>query len=83
MYDGHQFIKIYGDEWVFDITEFLGYKVVLDKDEKTVKDYKLAFTVLGYDKEIIFEKHIRVPAKVLKATVDIIYKYRKEAYLDE
>lgn len=83
MYGGHQFIKICGDEWVFDITEFLGYKVVLEKDKKTVKDYKLAFTVLGYEKEIVFEKHTRVPAKVLKETVDIIKKYRKEAYLDE
>jgi len=81
MYEGHHFIKLCDGEWVFDITEFLGYKVVLDKDKKTVKDYKLAFTVVNYNKQIQFEKHIRVPAKVLKSTVEVIEQYEKEALL--
>lgn len=81
MYEGHQFMKICNDNWVFDITEFIGYKVMLDKDKKTVKSYKMAFTAIDMDKQIIFEKHIGVPAKVLKETVDIIKKYEKEAFV--
>jgi hypothetical protein len=70
-----------GDTWVFDITEFLGYKVVLAKDKKTVKEYKLAFTATSYNRQIVFEKHIGVPAKILKETVNIIEKYEQEAFV--
>ena len=82
MWDGHQFIKVCGDTWVFDITEFLGYKVVLAKDKKTVKEFKLAFTAMSYDKQIVFEKQIGVPAKILKETANIIEKYEKEAFIN-
>lgn len=81
MYEGHQFIKVCNDNWVFDITEFIGYKVQLSRDKKTVKGYKKAFTAIDMDKQIIFEKHMGVPAKVLKETVDVIEKYEKEAFL--
>ena len=64
MYYGHHFIKVCGDTWVFDITEFLGYKVVLNKDKQTVKGFKLAFPATSYNKQIVFEKHIGVPAKI-------------------
>lgn len=82
MYDGHQFVKICDDTWVFDITEFIGYKVILDKYKKQVKSYKQAFTAIDMDKQIIFEKHIGVPAKVLKETVNVIEKYEKEAFVN-
>lgn len=82
MYYGHHFIKVCGDTWVFDITEFLGYKVVLNKDKQTVKEFKLAFTATSYNKQIVFEKHIGVPAKILKETVNIIENYEREAFVN-
>lgn len=81
MYDGHHLIKICGDTWVFDITEFLGYKVKLEKDNKTVKSFELAFSVIEDGKQLVFEKHLKVPAKILKRTVDIINQYEQEAFL--
>ena len=81
MYEGHHFIKICGDEWVFDITEFIGYKVKLDKDKKTVKEYKPAFEAMNYNKQIVFEKYTRVPAKVLRETAEVIVNYEKEALI--
>lgn len=82
MYEGHHFIKVYGDNWVFDFTEYIGYKVTLDKN-KRVKDYKMAFTAIDFKKQIIFEKHIKVPLKVLKETVKIIEKYEREAFISK
>ena len=41
MFDGHQMYKI-GNDWVFNLTEFIGYKVKVDKNNGTVLSYKKA-----------------------------------------
>lgn len=65
MFEEHQFIKLINNNWVFDLTEFIGYKVKLDKDDNVIS-YKEAFQVLTVGEELIFEKFIRVPLKILK-----------------
>ena len=81
MYEGHHFVKICNEQWVFDITEFIGYKVVLEKDKKTIKEFKPAFTVIKDHTQYIFEKHISVPVRVLKESLSVIEKYEKEAFI--
>lgn len=81
-FKGHKLIKI-DDVWVFDLTTFIGYKVKL-KDNK-VKDYTKAFIAIRDEVTgtYSFDKIIRVPIKTLRKTVDIIQKYRKEAFLED
>ena len=42
MFDGHRLFKI-GNNWVFDLTEFIGYKVT--QEDGVIKTYEKAFTV--------------------------------------
>lgn len=81
-FEGHQLNTI--DKcWVFDLTTFIGYHVTFDKDNK-VKEYTKAFVVIRNSENgnYSFDKKINVPIKILRKTVDIISRYRKEALLD-
>ena len=80
MFDGHQFVKVCND-WVFDITEFRGYKVVLNGDK--VESHVPAFTVFDVDGELTFEKYIDIPSRVLNETRVIIEDYEKKALVDK
>lgn len=77
MFQGHQFIRICNDSWVFDLTEYVGYKVKLDSDGNVI-NYKEAYEVIVINDEIIFNKIIRTPLKVLKETLNVIEKYAEE-----
>lgn len=77
MFDGHQFIKLVNDNWVLDITEYIGYKVKVDKDGK-VESYKEAFTIAVADNEVSVDKAMRVPIKVLREASNIVMKHQKE-----
>ena len=74
MFAGHEFIKIITDTWVFDLTEFIGYKVELNNDN-TVKSYEKAFQVVEGDNGYEIDKFIKVPTKILKETLNQIKKY--------
>lgn len=75
MFKGHNFIKIINGNWVFDMTEFVGYKV--DIDNKTKKfNYTKAFTAsLTEENNVEFKKFLGIPIKVLKETNRVINKY--------
>lgn len=77
MFKGHQFIKLLSNDWVFDLTEYQGYKVKLDDNNKVVS-YKEAFSVEVVGDEIIFSKTTRVPLKVLREASNQIRKYESE-----
>ena len=80
MFEGHQFIILSSREWVFDITEFRGYKVELDK-HGIVNKATLAFIVKEDGDNILFDKLINVPVKVLKETKAEILNYRVSAFV--
>lgn len=80
MFEGHKMYKI-GSEWVFDLTEFIGYKVKVE--DGIVLDYKEAYIVY-YDKDsntYEFKKFMDVPLGVLRKTRNIIEYYFKEALI--
>ena len=77
MFQGHQFIKLLNDNWVLDLTEFVGYKVTLDNDGN-VKKYKETFQIILDTEDIIFEKSGRVPLKVLKEAAIQVRKHIEE-----
>ena len=77
MFEGHKFVKLILDSWVFDFTEFIGYKVTTGKDTK-VNNYRAEFKAsLDADdcRNITFEKSESVPVKVLKEAYNIIQNY--------
>lgn len=65
MFKGHQFVKLVNDNWVLDLTEYIGYKVKVN-DKREVESYRKAFEVTHDVDDLVFEKFIRVPIKVLK-----------------
>lgn len=77
MFKGHQFVKLINDNWVLDLTEYQGYKVKLDDNNKVIS-YKEAFTAEFIEDEIIFTKTTRVPLKVLKEAANQIRIYEEE-----
>lgn len=74
MFKGHQFVKLINENWVLDLTEYIGYKVKLDKDGN-VDSYKQAFKATSFGEEIELEKNMRVPIKVLKEAANYIRNY--------
>lgn len=77
MFKGHQLIKLINEDWVFDLTEFVGYKVKHNSNGE-VESYKEAFQALTIGEELVFEKRTRVPLKVLKEAANQIQEYLKE-----
>lgn len=81
MFDGHRLYKI-GDEWVFDLTEFIGYKVIQNGDR--VESFERAYTVKKNKdrKDYEFKKLLTVPVGVMRKTTTIIKDYLSEALID-
>lgn len=75
MFKGHQIVKLLNDNWVFDFTTFTGYSIKLDKDGQ-IKSYKEAFSAEINNDEVIFEKHSRVPLKIMKEASNQIRMYQ-------
>lgn len=66
MFKGHDLIKLLNNNWLFDLTSFVGYYVTEDNYGRL--NGRLAF-IARYDKDrdkIIFDKLVKVPVKVLK-----------------
>lgn len=82
IFDGHQLVKI-GDDWVFDMTTFIGYKVSIDGAGQ-VDTYSKAFIAIRdkHTGDYSFDKLMDIPIRVLRSTVNIIQKYREEALLE-
>lgn len=77
MFNGHKLYKI-GKEWVFDLTEFIGYKVV--HENGIVKSYEKAFTVIkSNDDTFKFNKKKPTPVGVMRKSDIIIRDYMREA----
>lgn len=82
MFTGHQLYKIDND-WVFNLTEFKGYKVKIDKSTGKVVGYQLAYILEGSTGFYSFHKEIEVPLSILRKTVEIVDNYTKEALLTD
>lgn len=77
-FTGHKLVII-NRSWVFDMTEYIGYKTKVNKG--TVISYERAFRVeedanvnLNFTKEL----GIKVPTYILKSVEKIIKRYREE-----
>lgn len=90
-FTGHQLVLINGG-WMFDITEFKGYKVELNSDNQLVRS-NLAFIVKEMDNDIeegdrenqyYFLKNMQIPLSVLQTALRVILNYntkvKGEAY---
>lgn len=77
MFDGHRLFKI-GNNWVFDLTEFIGYKVT--QEDGVIKTYEKAFTVTksNSDNSLSFKKKTLIPAGVMRKSDLIIRNYLKK-----
>lgn len=82
MFKGHQFIKLTNENWVLDLTEYIGYKVKLNKNG-SVNGYKEAFSATLIGNEVIFEKFTRVPLKVLREASNQIRIFNDELGAEE
>ncbi|MEM4385945.1 MAG: hypothetical protein QXD03_05300 [Candidatus Anstonellales archaeon] len=80
-FDGHKVIII-DNEWMLDVTEFIGYKIDYD-DEGKIKSAIKAYTI-SIDREnnkIEFKRHIKVPTKIIMRSAGIIYKDLQDALI--
>lgn len=73
MFKGHKFVKLVNQDWVLDITEFVGYKV--ESMNGKVKSYTKAFSVIQQDNEFKYIKFMQIPAKVLKEANIVLSDY--------
>lgn len=78
MFKGHQLVKLVNDHWVFDITDYTGYKVSINKSGEATS-YKEAFRAYRDDDEICIEKTIPVPIKIIKETMIVINSIEEKA----
>lgn len=77
-FTGHKLVII-NRSWVFDMTEYIGYKTKVHKG--TVISYNKAFRVdEDANVNLVFtkEKDIKVPTYILKSVEKIIKRYREE-----
>lgn len=73
MFKGHKFVKLAGNNWILDLTEFIGYQVSTNKDSI---EYRKAFKAnMKSDNMVSFEKYTGVPIKVLRETDQVISGY--------
>lgn len=80
MFEGHIIYKI-GNDWIFDLTEFIGYRVYVNEGE--VENFTKAFTVTkSADGDYLFEKIIEIPVGVMRKTTKIIENYIREAMIN-
>lgn len=81
VFDGHRLYKI-GNHWVFDLTEFVGYKVKWKDDE--IESFSKAFTVTksSDNKTYEFSKIETIPVGIMKKAKKIIEEYLKEAMIN-
>lgn len=83
-FEGHEFFKI-NNNWVFDKTEFIGYKIQVDRKTDTILKYEKAFKVQDKEQTCNFKytKYINnIPLGILRKSEDIIRAYYKEALID-
>lgn len=83
-FEGHELYKI-EENWVFDLTTFIGYHVEFDTKTDRIKCYTKAF-IATYNNEMQaygFEKYMAIPTRILRKAVNIIQTYRKQALLED
>ena len=81
IFDGHKLYKI-GNGWVFDLTEFVGYKVKWKGAE--IESFHKAFTVTksSDNKTYEFIKIDTIPVGVMRKAKKIIEEYLREAMIN-
>lgn len=82
-FEGHEIIKI-NRNWIFDLTEFIGYKVWTHKDQ--IVKYKKAFRIRDPKNDGKFDitKYIdTVPLGVIRKSQEVIRNYYREALICE
>lgn len=82
-FDGHQIYKI-GNDWVFDITEYIGYRVLKD-DCGQVTSYDKAFYLekSNNGKKTKFIQCLDVPVGVMRKAAKIVDIYCREAFIND
>ena len=79
-FQGHRFYKI-GNNWIFNLTEFVGYKVEV-RDGK-VEQFEEAFRVIKSEDhtDYNFQREMPIPLGVMRKSKSIIEDYLKEALI--
>lgn len=81
MFNGHQ-LYIIGEEWVFDLTEFIGYKV--KKNGDNIESFNKAFSIVKSPdhSDFHFKREETIPLGVMRKSKNIIENYLKEAMIN-
>ena len=82
MFKGHT-IYIINKNWIFDLTEFTGYKVLEVSDNGEILDVQMAFRIEPVGETYVFNKYMSVPVDVVRRSKKIVSEYRKEVYLED
>jgi hypothetical protein len=77
MFKGHQFVKLVNENWVLDLTEFIGYKVKLNSNGE-VQSYREAFKANYMGTSVEYDRYTKVPVKILKEATNEILNYVKD-----
>lgn len=78
LFKGHKFVKLVNDNWVLDLTDFMGYKVETDNNNGSVVGYTQAFKIMEHNGAIEIDKYIRIPIKILKEASNQVSAYLKD-----
>jgi ectoine hydroxylase-related dioxygenase (phytanoyl-CoA dioxygenase family) len=81
---GHTLIKLINDNWVLDITECVGYYVVtnnldIDSSQDKIQTIIKAFEIRIAENDIIIDKFIDVPLRILIEAREQVEKELKES----
>ena len=84
-FQGHQFVKIVNDNWVLDLTEYVGYYVELNR-KKEVKGHHKVFEVVNENGEWCIDDvntsyDKKIPIRVKKEVIALVNKIEAEGKL--
>lgn len=72
---GHVLYRI-GDEWLFDVTDCIGYRVYKNKNGNTVQKYEIAFKININNDTYDIRYRISTPFGVARKAINLLRKYR-------
>ena len=75
MFTGHDFIKLCNDKWVFDFTEYRGYRVELDRHGRVVSR-KCVFDIIDNGDRVIAIRRDKVPVGVIREALSYVNLYK-------
>lgn len=82
-FEGHEIYKI-NNNWVFDLTEHVGYKIKINRHGK-IKEYSKAFKLVDENKQGLEFKCVKyldgIPLGIVNKSLEVIKAYYREALI--